>query len=57
MKIGGAEISPLHANFFLASSGADWRDVTALRDLAKNSVREKFGVELTEEARIITELG
>lgn len=56
-KIRGAEISTLHANFFLASPGAVWQDVLALRDLAKRSVADAFGVELVEEARILTEAG
>lgn len=57
VKIGGASISTLHANFFLASDGASWKDVIALRDLAKSRVLENFAVELHEEARIITENG
>lgn len=56
-RIGGAEISNIHANFFLAHGDATWRDVTAVRDLAKSAVLSKFGVELVEEARIITENG
>ncbi len=56
-KIGGAEVSTLHANFFLAAQGADWRDLIALRDLIKSRVSEEFGIELSEEARIITENG
>lgn len=47
----------MHANFFMASQGADWRDVIALRNLAKTEVLSKFGIELVEEARIVTENG
>jgi len=31
--------------------------VAAIRDLAKNEVMSKFGVQLVEEARIVTENG
>ncbi len=33
--------------------GADWRDVLALAEMVKKNAREKLGIELNEEARII----
>lgn len=50
---GGAIISPMHANFIMNENQASFDDIMALITLAKNAVREKFGVELEEEVRII----
>ena len=47
--IGGARISPVHANFFVNEGGARAADVVALIDLARTAVRDRFGVELREE--------
>lgn len=52
-RIGGVKISELHANFFVNDEQGTYRDILALRDLAKEKVREISGVELQEEARII----
>lgn len=52
-RIGGVKISELHANFFVNDEKGTHKDILALRDLAKQKVREMFGVELQEEARII----
>jgi UDP-N-acetylmuramate dehydrogenase len=48
-RIGGALISPLHANFFVNDAGATAADIRALIDLARTRVRDRFGVELREE--------
>jgi UDP-N-acetylmuramate dehydrogenase len=48
-RIGGARISPLHANFFVNEGGATAADIRALIDLARSRVRDQFGVELREE--------
>jgi UDP-N-acetylmuramate dehydrogenase len=48
-RIGGARISPLHANFFVNEAGASAADIRALVGLAKAEVRRRFGVELREE--------
>jgi UDP-N-acetylmuramate dehydrogenase len=47
--IGGARISPLHANFFVNEAGARASDVAALIELSRARVRERFGIELQEE--------
>ncbi len=52
-RIGGMQISPHHANFFVSSEGAVWQDVVELAELAKAKVRERFQTELHEEVRII----
>lgn len=52
-RIGGAEISEMHANFIVNTGNAMSKDVLDLIELAKKSVREKFGVELELELRVI----
>ncbi len=46
---GGAEISPLHANFFVNRGGARAKDILRLIDLARRSVRARFGITLEPE--------
>jgi UDP-N-acetylmuramate dehydrogenase len=48
-EAGGARISTRHANFIVNEGGATARDVRALIERARRSVREKFGVELRYE--------
>ena len=48
-RIGGASISTVHANFFVNDAGATAKDIRALIDLAKTTVREQCGVALREE--------
>ena len=55
--IGGAVISPKHANFIVNTGSARAADIEALIDLAQASVKEKFGVELEREVRIVGEAG
>jgi len=54
-RIGGAVISPTHANFIINESGASARDVLELLVLARNTVKEKFQVELIPEIEVIGE--
>ena len=51
--IGGAVISPKHANFIVNTGSATAADIETLIELAQGSVREKFGIELEREVRII----
>lgn len=50
--MGGAQISPRHANFFMNMGGATAADFLALSDHVKKTVRERFGIELVEEVII-----
>lgn len=50
---GGAMISDKHGNFIVAEARATADDIIRLITLAKDAVREKFGVELHEEIRIM----
>ncbi len=54
-RIGGAEISPVHANFFVNLGEAKASDVKALIDLAQQTVAEKFGVRLELEIELVGE--
>jgi UDP-N-acetylmuramate dehydrogenase len=45
-RIGGAEVSQRHANFFVTHSGATAKDVLQLIDFVRNRVAERMGVEL-----------
>ena len=51
-RIGGAEVSARHANFFIAHPGAAAKDVLQLIDLVRNRVAERMGVELETEIEI-----
>jgi len=50
---GGAEISPVHANFIVNRGGATAGDVLALTRLVERRVREERGIELEREVRFI----
>lgn len=52
-KIGGAEVSTLHANFIVNRGGATASDVTELATLIRKTVKEKTGVQLEMEVRRI----
>jgi UDP-N-acetylmuramate dehydrogenase len=52
-RIGGAEISPLHANYFVNTGGATAADVRALIGHAQRAVEDRFGVRLELEVKLI----
>lgn len=52
-RVGGAEISPLHANFIANVGGACAGDVLELIEQAQAAVREASGVRLVPEVRVI----
>ncbi len=54
-RIGGAEVSPIHANFFINHGRCRARDIRALIVLVVETVQEKFGVELELEIEMIGE--
>ena len=54
-RIGNAEISQQHTNFFLNLGGAKAVDVLALMELARSRVRERFGIELENEVAMAGE--
>jgi UDP-N-acetylmuramate dehydrogenase len=48
-QFGGAQISPVHANFFVNKGDAKAADFAALIDLARRTVKARFNVELDLE--------
>lgn len=52
-RIGGAEVSPKHANFIINAGDASAADIEALIDHVQHTVREVHGVELVHEVRIV----
>ena len=51
--VGRAQISPLHANFFINLGGATAADYYALIQLAHRTVAERFGIELDLEVELL----
>jgi len=56
-RVGGAEISPMHANYFVNTGGAKAADVRALIERAQREVEARFGVRLEPEVKLIGALG
>jgi UDP-N-acetylmuramate dehydrogenase len=56
-RIGQAQISPLHANFFQNLGGATATEVMGLIQTAQETVEAKFGVRLELEIEIVGEEG
>jgi len=57
LRCGGAMVSPVHANFIVNAGGATGADVLRLIETIRGRVREKFGVELETEVRVIPSKG
>ena len=55
MRIGNAEISPVHGNFFINHTNTKAEDIRALIVLAQKAVKEKFGVTLELEVELVGE--
>lgn len=51
--IGGAQVSEKHSGFVINKGGATAKDVLDLVKYIKSQVKEKFGVELQEEIKLI----
>jgi UDP-N-acetylmuramate dehydrogenase len=51
-RVGGAEVSQRHANFFVTDEGATSQDVLQLIDVVRSRVAERMGVELELEIEI-----
>jgi UDP-N-acetylmuramate dehydrogenase len=50
---GGAEVSPLHANFINNVDGASAKDVATLLARVRSAVYERFGVQLQLEVHLV----
>lgn len=53
MRVGGASVSEVHANFIVNDGTATARDVLTLIKQIKEKIKAKYGVDLTEEVIII----
>ena len=53
LRVGAAEISSLHANFFINQGDARAEDVLVLIERARAAVAEKFGIELELEVELL----
>lgn len=52
-RVGGAEVSPLHANFINNVDSASARDVASLLARVRRAVHDRFGVELQLEVHLV----
>jgi UDP-N-acetylmuramate dehydrogenase len=52
-RVGGAEVSTLHAGFIVNRGGATYADVVALMTHIKRVVADRFGVALKPEVRLL----
>ena len=55
-KVGQIEVSPVHANYFVNHGGGTAKDALTLIKLVKETVKEKLGIELELEVKILGEL-
>ncbi len=55
-RIGGAEVSPKHANFIINTGDATATDIEELIEHVRQTVIEQHGVELQHEVRIVGEV-
>ena len=53
MRVGGAAVSAHHCNFLLNEGNATGSEVKQLAKQIKESVRDRFGIELEEEVRYL----
>lgn len=52
LRLGGAEVSPKHANFIVTHPGCTCGDILALIDRVQQTVRDRFDIELEPEVVI-----
>jgi len=54
-RVGGAMVSPKHANFILNTGTATAEDVRKLLEMVRQKVRAEFGIELEPEIELVGE--
>jgi len=57
MSVGNVEVSDVHANFMVTKGGIMAADVLQLIERVRLSVRDREGVDLETEVRIVGEFG
>ncbi|MCL6549214.1 MAG: hypothetical protein K6T30_09945, partial [Alicyclobacillus sp.] len=55
LRVGGAEVSTLHANFIVNRGGATAADVLALIEEVRRRVLDRYGVRLETEIQVVGE--
>lgn len=53
VSVGGAQISAKHSGFMINRGGATANDILELMHLVQNTVKDRFGVEMEPEVRIV----
>ncbi len=56
-KVGGAQVSPMHANYFVNTGDATAADVKQLIEHVQRTVQDRFGVKLEPEVKLIGSRG
>jgi len=54
-RIGQLEVSPVHANYLVNHGGGTAKEALELMELVRDKVRERLGVELEPEVRVLGE--
>ena len=54
-KVGGAEVSPVHANWLVNTGGASAKEMLELIEICREEVMQKFGVRLELEVKVVGE--
>lgn len=54
-RVGGAEVSPAHANWLVNAGGATAKDLIGLIDIVRAAVVERFGITLELEVKVVGE--
>ncbi len=52
-KVGQVEVSPVHANYFVNLGGGTAEEALELMQLVRREVRERLGIELEPEVRVL----
>lgn len=54
-RVGGAEVSPVHANWLVNADGATAKDFLELVEIVRAAVVERFGIRLELEVKVVGE--
>jgi UDP-N-acetylmuramate dehydrogenase len=54
-RVGGAEVSPVHANWLVNADNATAKDFLALVEIVRAAVVERFGIRLELEVKVVGE--
>jgi len=53
LAVGGAQVSPMHANYFINTGDATAADVVGLMEVVRQRVHDRWGVMLEPEVKVI----